>query len=91
MLCMKNHTADELVETAGGELVFRERDDVAVDGQGDIPKAPREPIVEGVPETCPYCSAPMDESNRFADNLARCGSANCERLIYLNEEGVVGR
>ena len=91
MLFMKNHTAGELVETAGGELAFRERDDAADDGPGDIPAALPEPVVEGVPEACPYCAAPMDESNRFADNLVRCGNAECERLIYLNEEGVVGR
>jgi membrane associated rhomboid family serine protease len=40
-------------------------------------------IEMAVPPQCPYCAEAMDEQNRLADNLARCGSPACQRMIYL--------
>ncbi len=43
---------------------------------GDIP----------VPDHCPYCSEAMDETTRWAANLARCPNDNCKRLIMLEAD-----
>jgi ribosomal protein L37AE/L43A len=78
MLCVRDHTAHELVEERNGRL----RMEVA---ETETDHDETEAELEEAPQVCPHCSTPLNEDCRMADTLWRCGNPDCERLIYLEE------
>jgi membrane associated rhomboid family serine protease len=88
-LLVKSELQWDLIADRDGTLKFRERgydptagkvyldgihyevaeNDVAGDGSG-------------LPDECPYCHEPLDESRRITPGVARCANEACARLIY---------
>jgi membrane associated rhomboid family serine protease len=87
-LLVKGELKWDLVRDRHGALVFRERGvdplagKVFIDG---IAYDYAEDDVAGngssLPETCPYCGAPLEEC-RITAGVARCRNDDCARLVY---------
>lgn len=83
----RHETEGVLTEDKHGNLKFADRDEPP-------PPCPiesalvRQSTQFPVPPTCPHCTQPLAEQHRMAFNLARCGNATCERMVYLEPDPV---
>jgi hypothetical protein len=42
----------------------------------------------GLPDECPHCHEPLDESRRINPGVARCSHECCNRLVYAGMQYV---
>jgi membrane associated rhomboid family serine protease len=80
MFMCRNDTNGELQSDGLGGLILNRNEPA----ENDEHTAYDGTIAAMMPE-CPHCCCRLSEDNRVAGTLARCGNADCERLIYLDQ------
>jgi membrane associated rhomboid family serine protease len=88
-LFVKSELQWDLQKDKDGTLKFRERGYDPYAGKIVIEGVPI-PLAEGdvagdgsgLPEECPYCHEPLDESRQITTGVARCANEVCARLVY---------
>ncbi|HEX6962028.1 MAG TPA: rhomboid family intramembrane serine protease [Lacipirellula sp.] len=88
-LVVKSELQWELQKDKDGTLKFYERNydrflgKIVVDGV-PIPLAEGDVAGDGsgLPEQCPHCREPLDESRQITAGVARCANEACARLVY---------
>ena len=88
-LLVKSELKWDLVSDRDGTLVFRERGVDPLAGKalvgGDYYQFAEHDVAgngSGLPDDCPHCGEPLDESTRITPGVARCANQACARLVY---------
>ncbi len=77
MVCIRGETEKCLIRDKSGNLVFAER--ITEEKRQALAAAEAEPEL---PDHCPHCQTPITQANVLTPTLAKCGNADCERLVY---------
>jgi membrane associated rhomboid family serine protease len=88
-LIVKSELPWVLIADRDGTLKFRERgidlyaNKHVIDGVAyDIAENDVAGDGSGLPDECPHCHEPLDESRRITPGVARCANECCNRLVY---------